>query len=459
MGSLTVTPAGSFSDPDLKPLLDGYRQVVAQRYTPCSVMDLPRLLADPPFFVSRKMDGELWFLVSDGGSMTLVAANGRIATGDVSLLKSVTIPEGTVLAGELHAERAGGRERVGDVRTGLAGDATELQFSAFDVIRHEGVTWRECHYPQRLEILRSLLSEVGAVRALPVGEVSSDAEVVSAFNEVANAGGEGIIVRCSDGRALKVKPEITVDCVVLGFTTRETVGDASELRSVLIGLAVDAETFVPLGTVSGFDASVDVAVLLDLLMPLVKESEFRRAASTGQLYRMVRPEVIVECKVMDLQAEDARGRAIRQPELTFTEDIWRVNGQVVAATAVNATVTRLRDDKGNVIEGARWAQIEDVVASPAAVAAHSASQVIRRRVWTKETKGKVDVRKLVVWRTNKETIDPTYPAYVVHWTDYSAGRKTPLTREVRPAPTVAAADALADALILDNIKKGWQEVP
>jgi hypothetical protein len=68
--------------------------------------------------------------------------------------------------------------------------------------------------------------------------------------------------------------------------------------------------------------------------------------------------------------------------------------------------------------------------------------LIRRQVWTKETKGQMAVRKLVVWKSNKEIHDPRYPAIVVHWTDYSPGRAKPLDRDVRPlgdeAPPLAA---------------------
>jgi hypothetical protein len=84
------------------------------------------------------------------------------------------------------------------------------------------------------------------------------------------------------------------------------------------------------------------------------------------------------------------------------------------------------------------------------------SQVIRRQVWTKEGSGKVDVRKLLLWKTNKESAD--YPAYVVHWTDFSATRKSPLEREVRLAPNEKEAMKIADLMITENIKKGWVEV-
>lgn len=73
-----------------------------------------------------------------------------------------------------------------------------------------------------------------------------------------------------------------------------------------------------------------------------------------------------------------------------------------------------------------------------------------------ESKDKVDVRKLLVWKTNKES-DPRFPAYVVHWTDYSSTRKAPLTREVKLAVNQKDADALAESPIEENVKKGWNE--
>ena len=68
------------------------------------------------------------------------------------------------------------------------------------------------------------------------------------------------------------------------------------------------------------------------------------------------------------------------------------------------------------------------------------------------------VRKLVAWQTNKSVVDPSYPAFVLHWTDYSAGRGTPLDREVRTAPTEALMEEIAALLVEDNIKKGWELV-
>ena len=85
-----------------------------------------------------------------------------------------------------------------------------------------------------------------------------------------------------------------------------------------------------------------------------------------------------------------------------------------------------------------------------------ASEAQRREVYTKTSKDKVAVRKLLVWKTNKEDVDGDYPAFVVHWTDYSPGRSKPLKRTVRLAANEAEATQIADDLIESNIKKGWQ---
>ena len=50
------------------------------------------------------------------------------------------------------------------------------------------------------------------------------------------------------------------------------------------------------------------------------------------------------------------------------------------------------------------------------------------------------------------------PAYVVHWTDYSPGRKEPLQRTVRLAPTETIANEIADQMVKGEVKRGWAKV-
>ena len=59
------------------------------------------------------------------------------------------------------------------------------------------------------------------------------------------------------------------------------------------------------------------------------------------------------------------------------------------------------------------------------------SEILRREVVTKVLKGNTMVRKLLLWKTNKEEQDENFPAYVLHLTDFSPNRKDPMKREIR----------------------------
>lgn len=68
------------------------------------------------------------------------------------------------------------------------------------------------------------------------------------------------------------------------------------------------------------------------------------------------------------------------------------------------------------------------------------------------------VQKFLVWKTNKETLDSRYPAYVMHYTNFSSQRKTPLEREVRISNSEEQIMALVKDFIAANVKSGWNLV-
>src|SRR5258707_1236169 len=82
-----------------------------------------------------------------------------------------------------------------------------------------------------------------------------------------------------------------------------------------------------------------------------------------------------------------------------------------------------------------------------------ALEVVRREIYTKEVKGAVAVRKLVVGR--RPSTAGAFP-YVVFWTDFSAGRKTPLEVTTLFAHTESRAEALVQKLIAENVTKGFE---
>ena len=65
------------------------------------------------------------------------------------------------------------------------------------------------------------------------------------------------------------------------------------------------------------------------------------------------------------------------------------------------------------------------------------------------------VRKFVLWETNKRADTDDFPAYVIHFTDFSPNRKTPLERDIRVSNSREQIDALWADLLAENIAKGW----
>ncbi|MEE9303238.1 MAG: hypothetical protein V3U84_05580, partial [Thiotrichaceae bacterium] len=74
---------------------------------------------------------------------------------------------------------------------------------------------------------------------------------------------------------------------------------------------------------------------------------------------------------------------------------------------------------------------------------------------TKQLKGATMVRKLIIWKTNKEEASTDFPSYVLHLTNYSPNRKSPLEHEIR----VSSSKQQIEALYADWQKKyfvgGW----
>jgi hypothetical protein len=83
---------------------------------------------------------------------------------------------------------------------------------------------------------------------------------------------------------------------------------------------------------------------------------------------------------------------------------------------------------------------------------------LKREVYTKDLKGQTMVRKFLLWKTNKETASDEFPAYVVHYTDFSPNRKDALAREIRVSSSREQIESLFAGLKAENIKAGWQQI-
>jgi ATP-dependent DNA ligase len=379
------------------------------------------------------------------------------------LKQAAKLPEASIVAGELYAITAEKRERVGDLAAALARDGADaakgIGFMAFDAIQLAGQPL-PIAYEEKIQALKACLANDTHLQVVETQEMKTGLEVFQHFeSRVLPSGSEGLVVRHANGMIYKVKPEISLDAVVIGYTVK---ADQPKLcRSLLLAMRGTDGTYVIVGACGNLGDDAQRSAWFERLQGLSAPSQIRRASDSGGLYQFVKPNWVAEFSVTDLQGELSDGSQPMAQTGTFSESGWARSGSMPSASLIHPVFKRLREDKAPDETGVRFAQLQDympLTPSMSPALALPPSTLVRREVWTKTTKGKLAVRKLLVWQTNKSAQDDRYPAFVVHWTDYSAGRAEPLDRDVRPAPDEPTAQAIAQEFIDANIKKGWERV-
>jgi len=340
-------------------------------------------------------------------------------------------------------------------------EVARMAFAPFDLLDGgaKDDAERPVSYAERLASLQKLFEGGKRVRPVKTETVEGGAAVASLFEQwVAGGKGEGLIVRTADDAFVyKAKPTIDIDAVVVGYT-ESSEGD-NKVGSFLLALMREDGQLQLIGSCGNMPTQQRLEFMRQVREMHV-DSGYRHANSKGALYRFVRPEIIIEVRLTDVQSETSSGDPIRRMVLDYVGGAYRPLRQLPGVSILHPVFMRVRDDKSVNPTDLRVAQVLerclvealDEHAEPLDL---PPSEILRREVYTKTTKGVVAVRKLVMWKTNKQESDPSYPAYVVHFTDYSAGRKDPLQREVRVAPSQDVASKIADAMIEANIKKGW----
>ena len=117
---------------------------------------------------------------------------------------------------------------------------------------------------------------------------------------------------------------------------------------------------------------------------------------------------------------------------------------------------RIRDDKKGNKDDIRFSQVTDIVELSGRDEAVELkdSEVLKREVFVKESKGQKMVRKFLLWKTNKEK-DPDYPAFVFHYTNFSPTRKDMLKKDVKVSDSKKQIEQIYADEIAENVKKGW----
>ena len=458
--------ADALTDLDLLNAAQQYKRNVASRYRLLKPEDLDQLNGGD-VFASVKQDGQLHFLYKYGSECFLFNPKGRVITG-LPLLEEARQAlnglDGVLLAGELYCPDSSGRSRVFDVTSALGRNgldkAARLTFGVFDVLRLDDQFYVRKSYGDLVAWLNSHLPASGSFHRIPFKKLTGNQVSGMFAHQVVDGGHEGLVCYAdTTHRVYKVKPRHNVDAVIIGYTQRpEESGAVRVLLTALMRPDGSFQTFAKVGT--GFD-DMQRRELFRMLEPLKVASNYKSTDRNHTLFTMVQPKHVIELAFHDVLTESNRGKPQMKAVLCLQDDGWQTLVPEPFVSVLFPVFAGMRPDKAVNPTDLRLTQVAEFVdldnlETAGKTLAFVKSAVQRQEVYTKQTKGLTAVRKLLYWKTNKEQMDPDYPAYVFCFVDYSPNRAQPLKRLVRAAKNREAAEAFFQQFKAGEIKRGWQ---
>jgi len=446
----------------MKELAQKYKRQTASRYLPVSSEDITsKIIESELYAVSPKYDGHFYLLSFDGTKAKLINHGGNVIT-DLALLKEATdLLKGkckdAVIAGELYLHKEGQRTRSFDMTAVLDEKSSDIHFAAFDLLSLDG---EEMVLDVKAldEKLSSLLTDGKATYPVKNSFVESRSDIADLYKSIIEEGGqEGIVVRSQNGPTYKVKPLITLDAVVLGFSEGEG-SRAGMLRELLVGLCVAKDQYILLTKVGNGYSDDERKSLLKKLAKKKVDSDYIEVSGSNLAFTMVVPEEVIEFSCLDVFGENSKG-TISKMCLNYKDKSYSAIGKQPTASVIAPVFVKFRTDKKASSEDAGLLQINKIFPLAKSDDKQSdlkKSEIISREVYVKESKGMKMVRKFMVWKTNKEQ-SGEYPSYVYHYTDFSPSRAEMLKKEIKVSDSKKQIEDIYAAEILENVKKGWEK--
>ncbi|MEO0445491.1 MAG: hypothetical protein AAF191_05375, partial [Verrucomicrobiota bacterium] len=436
VGTYYTGKAALLADPTLLQLVRMKRRQIGQQFVGLDRETAQRKLPSrADFFISRKIDGEFTCLLFLEGEVFTLNPGGTLRLGapfheEAKELLEAAELSSAVIGGELYVRRPDGkRPRVHDVTRVARAPKTEeevgqLGFAVFDLYQLNG---EEVSLPTD-ELVGQIETIFGnGERVHPVEMVPGKGckEVLDQFSAwVEEEGGEGVVVRSDQAGCFKVKSRHTLDLAVVGFA--EGIEDrAGLLHDLLLAVVRTDGTFHLVCRVGGGFSEEERMNLLPFLEKRLADSDYTEVNSDRVAYRMIRPGLVIEISCLELIAETSRGGTIDRMVLEWSEerDCWEGLRRLPLCSVISPQFLRIREDKETTAEDVRMSQLSELVEIPELHTSAEdlklpTSEILRRTVATKEQKGSLMVRKIMLWKTHKEEVSEDYPAYVLHLTDF-----------------------------------------
>ena len=443
--------------------LKQYNNLVAKKYIFLLSEEI-KSLPEGKYFVSRKLDGQLWFYLKENKQSHFVNSNNKEIGGIVKHIikdldkKFKKYPE-IIVAGELYSQ-INQRERCGDVISALSdkNKLEDLHFGIFDIIHGDKFSGE---FSKRYEELIKVAASDKKSPAHVIEHKQVNKKDIQKYfkDKIETNDAEGLIVR-NDSKIYKIKKEETLDAVITGYTTAE---NNTEVRSVSLGVFVQPNEILHIGSCGGFSSGINKKELFKDLKKLSVKSNFHKVGSNGSAYTFVEPKIVVEVNVLDLQTDKSDDSPIRHVKFELEKNKLNVSGKMRSVSILNAQIINIRIDKKADIKDVGLSQITNITGLSKKDFEQNLvgkklpnSKILKKDVFKKKSKKGTAVRKFLFWKTNKDE-NLEYPAYLCYYLDYSEGRKDPIKKRLYPFNEEKIGLNFFKKILEDNIKKGWEK--
>lgn len=441
----------------IKQAILDYKSKVASRYVPVDPGMISQKIMEADYYLaSVKHDGHLGILEINGTTTLYNRSGERLSVPKIIDGANKTGAKHALIAGEIVCMADGKTTDSRHVVTALADPGShDVRFAAFDLLSIDG-TAPPGDPLERYGKLHALLDGNDVVFCIEQQRFESRKDIVSFFQKTV-PGNEGVVVRSSNGIIYKIKPTITLDLAILGFA--EAAGEREGmLRELLLGCTLGGNTWQIITKCGNGFSDDDRRSLLKQLSAMAVPSEYTEISGAKTAFVMIQPELVAEISCLDIIAETVGG-PIKKMALKYEAGAgYTVAWPHTTASCITPVFQRIRVDKKAEPDDAGIGQITRYVAIDAVQGQEyklPESEIIQKTVYTKKAKDGTAVRKITALKTNKEGTGE-YPGFVVVYTDYSPGRKTPLEQDLFICTDRADALSRMEAIKAENIKKGWE---
>ena len=445
------------TEENIKKILRSYKSNQASKYIPVRGDEILTKVFDcEKYSISTKYDGHLCFIVKEKDKTQLLNFNGESFERDelINEIDSLVNKEG-IIVGEIYYNKEGERTRSFDLVKNLKVKDSSIRIVVFDVLNYDGISYEKSLWDEKKKIISKLFSNGKNIFPIDEIEVESRKEIQTEFEDrVYNQNQEGLVVRGFNGPIFKIKPKLSFDFVVLGYSMGYS-DDFNLLKELLYGVKIGKDEYLIVGKVgSGFTIDQRTS-FLEKLNILKVDSNLIEPSGSKTPFTFIKPQLVIELESVDI-INNTSDQKIKKSLIKFEGSSYSKVENKPSVSLISPVFKGFREDKkaeSDQVGINRIMRIIDLTEEQEKILNKSKSKVLKKEVYVKEMKGIKMVKKFFLWKTNSNSND--YPKFIFYKIDFSPSRGDKLQRDIKISDNQSQIEKIYSDQIESDIKKGW----